>query len=110
MAGGYAWLSYAIVLSMMYFDAEPDGKRVGEAVRLARRGVELDDKDALTHFAYGRALLARRAYPDALAEPSSIWRWSRHRRPSEFPTATTGRSPIGSRRSAIWGRRTPLRS
>jgi len=42
-----------------------------EAVALARRGVELDDQDALTRFGYGRALLARRAYADALAELQS---------------------------------------
>lgn len=68
LAAGYAWLSYAIVLSMLYFDVEPDDAQLNEAVALARRGVELDDRDALTHFGYGRALLARKAYRDALAE------------------------------------------
>ena len=68
LAEAYAWLSYAVVLSMVYFDAEPDDDRLAEALSLARKGVELDDQDALTHFTYGRALLARKAYEDALAE------------------------------------------
>jgi TolB-like protein/Tfp pilus assembly protein PilF len=67
-AQGHAWLSYAIVLSMIYFETQPDDARLNEAVSLARKGVELDDQDALTHFAYGRALLAGKAYVDALAE------------------------------------------
>jgi TolB-like protein/tetratricopeptide (TPR) repeat protein len=68
LAAAYAWLSYAIVLSMIYFDADPDDTRLNEAVTLAQKGVELDDQDALIHFVYGRALLARKAYDDALAE------------------------------------------
>jgi TolB-like protein/Tfp pilus assembly protein PilF len=68
LAAAYAWLAYAIVLSMLYFDVEPDDERLSEAVALARRGVELDDRDALAYFGYGRALLARKAYQDALSE------------------------------------------
>jgi hypothetical protein len=34
----FAWLSYAIVLSMIYFDAEPDDERLAEALNLARKG------------------------------------------------------------------------
>jgi TolB-like protein/Tfp pilus assembly protein PilF len=67
-AEAYAWLSYAMVLNMLYFDADPDTDRLSEALSLAKRGVELDDQDALTHFGYGRALLVRKAYEDALAE------------------------------------------
>ncbi len=68
LAQAYGWLSYAIVLSMIYFDADPDDERLNEAVVLARQGVDLDDQDALGHFAYGRALLVRKSYDDALAE------------------------------------------
>jgi TolB-like protein len=68
LAEAYGWLSYAIVLSMIYFDADPDDDRMNRSIALARKGVELDDQDALTHFTYGRALLAGRAYDDALAE------------------------------------------
>jgi tetratricopeptide (TPR) repeat protein len=71
LAEAYAWLSYGIVLSMVYFDADPDDERLNEALILAKKGVELDDQDALTHFAYGRALLACKAYDDALAELES---------------------------------------
>lgn len=68
LAQAYAWLSYSIILSMVYFDAEPDDTRLAEALAMARQGVQLDDRDALIRFMYGRALLARRSYADALAE------------------------------------------
>jgi tetratricopeptide (TPR) repeat protein len=68
LAQAFAWLAYAIVLSMVYFDADPDEERLNDALTLAKRGVDLNDQDALTHFAYGRALLACKAYDDALAE------------------------------------------
>ena len=42
LAAGYARLSYAIVLGMLYFEGEPDQERLNEAVALARRGVQLD--------------------------------------------------------------------
>jgi TolB-like protein/Tfp pilus assembly protein PilF len=64
----HCWLSYAIVLSMVYFDAEPAEDRLTAAVAFARKGVDLDDQDALAHFVYGRALLGSKAYDDALAE------------------------------------------
>jgi TolB-like protein/DNA-binding winged helix-turn-helix (wHTH) protein len=68
LAEAYGYLSYAIVLSMIYFEAEPDEARLNEAVETGRKGVELDDQDALVRFMYGRALLAAREYGDALAE------------------------------------------
>ncbi len=71
LAAAHAWLSYAIVLSMVYFDADVDDERLNEAVTIAMKGVELDEQDALTHCMLGRALLARRAYGDALAELES---------------------------------------
>src|SRR5262245_21505145 len=71
LAEAYAWLSYAIVLNMMYCDADPDEDQLKDAVTLATKAVELDDLDALNHFAYGRALLASKAYNDALAELES---------------------------------------
>jgi TolB-like protein/tetratricopeptide (TPR) repeat protein len=74
LAQAHAWLSYAIVLSMIYFETEPDNARLHEAVILAERSVELDDQDAMNHFACGRALLARQAYADALAEMTSAAR------------------------------------
>lgn len=68
LAEAHGYLSYAIVLSMVYFEAEPDEKRLGEAVEIGRKGVELDDRDGLIRFMYGRALLAHKAYAHALAE------------------------------------------
>lgn len=68
LAQGYALLSYAIILSMLYFEAEPEDARLKEALALAHRGIELDDQDALIHFVHGRALLVRRDYESALEE------------------------------------------
>ena len=71
LAQAYGFLAYALVLSMVYFDVEPTDERLGEAVAIARKGVELDEQDALVRFMYGRALLAQKAYGDALAELES---------------------------------------
>lgn len=68
VAEAYGYLSYAIVLSMVYFEAEPNDERLSEAVTIGRKGVELDDQDGLIRFMYGRALLAGKAYGHALAE------------------------------------------
>jgi TolB-like protein len=68
LAEAYGYLSYAIVLSMVYFDAEPNEGRLNEAVAIGRKGVEQDDQDGLIRFMYGRALLAQKSYGDALAE------------------------------------------
>ena len=68
LAQAYGFLSYAMILRMLYFDAEPKEEQLNEALAIAKKGVALDDQDALVRFTYGRALLARRAYGDALAE------------------------------------------
>ena len=68
LAQAYGFLSYAMILSMLYFDTEPKEEQLKEALGIAKKGVALDDQDALVRFTYGRALLARRAYGDALAE------------------------------------------
>jgi TolB-like protein len=68
LAQAHAWLSYAEVLEMIYFDADPDEKRLNGAVATARKAIELDDRDAMTHFTCGRALLARKEYGRAIAE------------------------------------------
>jgi tetratricopeptide (TPR) repeat protein len=60
-----------MVLAMIYFDADLRKEDLDEAVDIARRAVELDDRDALTHFMCGRALLANKAYGDSLAELES---------------------------------------
>jgi TolB-like protein len=71
LAQAYAWLSYAMVLAMVYFDARPDQQSLDEAVSVAEKAVELDERDALAHFACGRALLARKSYRDSLSELES---------------------------------------
>jgi TolB-like protein/Flp pilus assembly protein TadD len=71
MAQAYAWLAYAEVLEMVYFDAEPNAERLENAIGTARKAVELDERDAMTHFACGRALLANKVYRDAIAELES---------------------------------------
>jgi TolB-like protein/Flp pilus assembly protein TadD len=68
LAEAYGFLSYSIVLSMIYFDAEPDDALLNEAVAIAKQGAELDDRDASIRFMYGRALLARKSYSEALDE------------------------------------------
>jgi len=68
LAQAYGFLSYAVVLSMIYFDVEPDAAQLAEAVSIARKAIELDERDAMLRFMYGRALLAQGMYEDALAE------------------------------------------
>lgn len=68
LAQAHAFLSYSIVLSMVYFDVDPDERRLAEAVAIGKRGVALDDRDALVRFMYGRALLASGSYQEALEE------------------------------------------
>lgn len=66
LAQAHAHLSYAILLSMLYFEAEPEEARLAEAQAHARRALELDEQDAMIRFVYGRVLLARCDYGDAL--------------------------------------------
>ena len=68
LAEAYGFLSYALVLSMIYFDTEPSEATLGEAVAVGRKGVELDEQAGLIRFMYARALLAHKAYGDAIAE------------------------------------------
>jgi TolB-like protein/DNA-binding winged helix-turn-helix (wHTH) protein/Tfp pilus assembly protein PilF len=68
LAEAYGFLCYAIVVSMTYFGTEPSEDTLQEALAAGRKGVELDEQDALMRFTYGRALLAAKAYGDAIAE------------------------------------------
>lgn len=65
-ASAHSRLAYAIVLSMVYFDAAPDDARMDEALTAAKRAIELDDKDANSYFTIGRVYLARREYDLAI--------------------------------------------
>ncbi len=65
-ASAHSRLAYAIVLSMVYFDAAPDTARLDEALSAAKRAIELDDQDANGYFTIGRVHLARREYDQAI--------------------------------------------
>ena len=65
-ASAYSRLGYAIVLSMVYFDAPPDQALMDEALYVAKRAIELDDQDANNYFTIGRVHLARREYDLAI--------------------------------------------
>jgi TolB-like protein/class 3 adenylate cyclase len=64
--GAYSRLAYAIVLSMVYFDAPTDESRMDDALRFAQRALGLDDQDAAGYFTLGRVHLARREYDSAI--------------------------------------------
>ncbi|MBX3498066.1 MAG: winged helix-turn-helix domain-containing protein [Alphaproteobacteria bacterium] len=65
--GAHARLAYAIILSMVYFDAPSEAAAMDEALAAARRAVELDDQDAQGFCFLGRVHLARQEYDQALA-------------------------------------------
>lgn len=65
-ASAHSRLAYAIVLSMVYFDAPSDALRMDEALTAAKRAIELDDQDANSYFTLGRVRLARREYDLAI--------------------------------------------
>jgi TolB-like protein/class 3 adenylate cyclase/Flp pilus assembly protein TadD len=66
LASAHSRLAYAIVLSMVYFDAAPEPARMDEALEAAKRSIELDSQDANGYFTIGRVHLARREYDLAL--------------------------------------------
>lgn len=59
-------LAYAIILSMVYFDAPTDDRRMDEALAAANSAIALDDEDANSFFTLGRVYLARREYDKAI--------------------------------------------
>ena len=65
-AGAHSRLAYAIVLSMVYFDAPTDPALMDGALAAAQRATELDDEDANAYFTLGRVRLARREYDLAI--------------------------------------------
>lgn len=64
----YSRLAYNIVLSMVYFDAESNIKRLDDALKTAKKAVEIDGKDAWAHLSVGRVHLARGEYNSCIAE------------------------------------------
>jgi TolB-like protein/class 3 adenylate cyclase len=61
-AAAHARLAYAIILSMIYFDADTDSHLMDEAMGAARKAIQLDDQDANSYFTLGRVHLARQEY------------------------------------------------
>jgi TolB-like protein/class 3 adenylate cyclase/Tfp pilus assembly protein PilF len=66
LASAHSRLAYAIVLSMVYFDAPPDAAKMDEALAAAERAIQLDDQDANAYFTLGRVRLARCEYDHAI--------------------------------------------
>jgi tetratricopeptide (TPR) repeat protein len=65
-AEAHSRLAYAIVLSMVYFDAPTDSALLDEALAAAERAIAVDDQDANAYFTLGRVRLARREYDLAI--------------------------------------------
>ncbi|MEM1264409.1 MAG: BTAD domain-containing putative transcriptional regulator [Pseudomonadota bacterium] len=63
----YARLSYAIVISTIYFEAEAVDALLAEAQELAQTAARLDPDDAVVRFALGRVLLARGEYEQSIS-------------------------------------------
>ncbi len=66
LANAHSRLAFAIVLSMVYFDATPEPARLDEALAAAKRAIALDDEDATAFFTIGRVHLARKEYAQAI--------------------------------------------
>lgn len=66
LASAHSRLAYAIVLSMVYFDAPVDRDRMDAALASAERAVQLDDQDANGYFVLGRVRLGRCEYDHAI--------------------------------------------
>ncbi|MGE0733603.1 MAG: winged helix-turn-helix domain-containing protein [Alphaproteobacteria bacterium] len=65
-ASAHSRLAYAIILSMVYFDAPPSQARMDEALASAQRAIALDDTDANNYFSLGRVQLGRCEYSEAI--------------------------------------------
>lgn len=64
----YARLSYAIVISVIYFEADDVQGLLDEALRLADTAARLEPDDAVVRFALGRVRLARGDYDRSIAD------------------------------------------
>ncbi len=67
----YARLSYAIVISTIYFEAENISELLDEALELAQVAARLDPDDAVVRFALGRVRLARGEYDQSISHLKS---------------------------------------
>ncbi|MDA5092844.1 BTAD domain-containing putative transcriptional regulator [Aliiroseovarius sp. KMU-50] len=64
----YARLSYALVISAIYFEAENLPDLLDEALELARVAARLEPDEAVARFALGRVYLARGEYDRSIAD------------------------------------------
>lgn len=64
----YARLSYAIVISVIYFEANDVAGLLDEALELAQTAARLEPGDAVARFALGRVYLARGEYDRSIAD------------------------------------------
>ena len=64
----YARLSYAMVISAIYFEAEDVTAVLDEALELARVASRLEPEDAVARFALGRVYLARGEYDRSITD------------------------------------------
>ena len=64
----YARLSYAIVISVIYFEAENVEALLEEALQFAQTAARLEPDDAVARFALGRVHLARGDYDRSIAD------------------------------------------
>lgn len=67
-AAAYARLSYAMVLSTIYFEANQNSGLLDEALELAQKATRYDDQDAIARFSLGRVYLARGDYEQSIVE------------------------------------------
>ena len=65
---GHAWWALLKIWSTFYFEAEPSELVLEQALRLAKRAIEIDDQNAIFHFLLARVHLARCEYAKGLAE------------------------------------------
>lgn len=63
----YARLSYAIVISTIYFEADDVNALLNEALQHAQKASRLDPDDAVVRFALGRVLLALGEYDQSIS-------------------------------------------
>ncbi|MGI9389796.1 MAG: BTAD domain-containing putative transcriptional regulator [Boseongicola sp.] len=64
----YARLSYAMVISAIYFEAEDVEGILDEALEIAQTAARLEPDDAVARFVRGRAYLARGQYEQSIAD------------------------------------------
>jgi TolB-like protein len=64
----HAWWAYAVVLSMVYWDAEPDPALLDQALAATQQALAIDGRNALFYALKARVQLARQDYGSARRE------------------------------------------